>query len=326
MSIVSFIPSLIKYVADSWREAGIMGEKINMKRMPLFCDLVWSRFKYGAFFEDYYALEFYNLSGRKRKTFLTSKYNWNHLDRISTPEARETMNDKHKFAIKFSDFLGRKWIFVDGEMSDFNKFIDEHRKVIVKPYDGYEGKGIHIISSNDIKARKAFEKDVKSGNKFMVEQLLTQHEEMAKLNPDCINTIRVETMVDQRGVSHIINTVAIMGTKGGVTNNAHNGGIMCHVDIEGGFITGPARNPEGVNSYYHPDTHMPLPGFKIPMWEDVKAFALKMSQVEPKARYIGWDIAITPDGPVVIEGNTRPGHCTQACDMIGRWPLLKSMM
>lgn len=326
MSIISFIPSLVKYAASVWKEAGILSEKIKMKRFPLAADLIFSRFKYGAYFEDYYALDFYNHSGRKRKTFLTSKYNWYTLYSISTPEAQETMNDKHKFAKRFGNFLGRKWIFVDGDLGEFNKFIEEFTRVIVKPYDGCEGSGIFILSANDSESRKAFEKEVMSGGKFMVEQLLTQHEEMAKLNPDCINTIRVETMVDQKGVSHITNTVAIMGTKGGVTNNAHNGGIMCHVDIEGGFITGPARNPEGVNSYYHPDTHIPLPGFKIPMWEDVKAFALKMSQVEPNARYIGWDIAITPDGPVVIEGNTRPGHCTQACDMIGRWPLLKSMM
>ena len=31
------------------------------------------------------------------------------------------------------------------------------------------------------------------------------------------------------------------------------------------------------------------------------------AQQLPDLRFIGWDIAITPEGPELVEGNTRPG-------------------
>ena len=33
----------------------------------------------------------------------------------------------------------------------------------------------------------------------------------------------------------------------------------------------------------------------------------KASKIIPEVKYIGWDVAITPDGPVIIEGNCYPG-------------------
>ena len=34
----------------------------------------------------------------------------------------------------------------------------------------------------------------------------------------------------------------------------------------------------------------------------------KASKVEPRIRYVGWDVAITPTGPVMVEGNSLPGY------------------
>lgn len=313
-------------LSNKWQNSIKLNKKTGINKILLFIDLIKSSIIYGATTEDYLALEFYKKSRHERRAFITSRKNWKNIYSHIPAEKADIFNEKEKFNKLFNEFLGREWIFVDGNLEEFYNFIDKNGKVIVKPYDGCEGHGIVIVSKNDFEKIDKIKYSVNRGEKFIVEELLTQHPDMEKLNAACINTIRVETMVDRNGKSHISNTVVIMGTGGGITNNAHNGGIMCHVDEKGGFITGGAKNPEGVDVVVHPDTCMVLPGFKIPMWNEVKNFSLMLSQVVPEAIYIGWDIAITPNGPVVIEGNTRPGHCTQACDMKGRWNIIKSYL
>ena len=55
-------------------------------------------------------------------------------------------------------------------------------------------------------------------------------------------------------------------------------------------------------------THVKLIGRDIPCFfeacEMVKKAALKI----PQMRYMGWDVGITPDGPVIIEGNNYTAH------------------
>lgn len=48
-------------------------------------------------------------------------------------------------------------------------------------------------------------------------------------------------------------------------------------------------------------------GREIPFWNEAVKMVMDASKTIPKLRFIGWDVAITPLSPVLIEGNTRPG-------------------
>ena len=70
---------------------------------------------------------------------------------------------------------------------------------------------------------------------------------------------------------------------------------------------------------HHPDTGAPLVGIQLEGSEDVKALALEASRKFGFMGTIGWDIGLTRDGPVIIEGNNlwgpqdqkvRGGHIT----------------
>lgn len=37
---------------------------------------------------------------------------------------------------------------------------------------------------------------------------------------------------------------------------------------------------------------------------------LEACRVFPSVRYVGWDVAITSNGPLIIEGNPGPGFAT----------------
>ena len=49
-------------------------------------------------------------------------------------------------------------------------------------------------------------------------------------------------------------------------------------------------------------------GFRIPNWDIVMRQAVKAAELVPEMNIIGWDIAITKDGPVIIEGNEYPSY------------------
>ena len=91
-------------------------------------------------------------------------------------------------------------------------------------------------------------------------------------------------------------------------DNVDCGGMAAPVDIETGVITGVGANKAGETYEIHPMTGTKIPGTQIPYWEDVKTMCLNAMHVVPQVRFVAWDVAITPDGPVFIEGNSFPSH------------------
>ena len=86
-----------------------------------------------------------------------------------------------------------------------------------------------------------------------------------------------------------------------------NNCLFARVDPETGKIAYPAHSGDttkGIIYYEHPETHVPLVGYEIPYVKEAVKMCLKASLVVPQVRYIGWDVAVTEKGPVIIEGNT----------------------
>jgi hypothetical protein len=88
-----------------------------------------------------------------------------------------------------------------------------------------------------------------------------------------------------------------------------SGNLVCAIDLHSGRLSA-ARGSEStdwpvISSYsHHPRTAHPIEGFEVPQWDDVLALALRAQESLPQLKSAGWDIALTPDGPVVVEGNS----------------------
>jgi hypothetical protein len=91
--------------------------------------------------------------------------------------------------------------------------------------------------------------------------------------------------------------------------NIHAGGIAAEVGLDTGRL-GPASNL-GDDARLgwldmHPDTGAQITGRILPMWDEVKALAVKAHRHFSDRTVVGWDIAITKDGPRLVEGNSGP--------------------
>ena len=86
----------------------------------------------------------------------------------------------------------------------------------------------------------------------------------------------------------------------------HQGGKGVLVDIEYGKLVGNGIDKK-LNESEKSITNIKFDGFQIPYWEEIKEMVLKAALVNDKVNLVGWDVAISKNGPLIIEGNRGPG-------------------
>jgi hypothetical protein len=77
---------------------------------------------------------------------------------------------------------------------------------------------------------------------------------------------------------------------------------------ESGKIINDAMDREGRLFKVHPTTKVPFVGFQIPYYKEAIEMCIEASKVIPEVAFVGFDIAISENGPVIVEGNELPGY------------------
>ena len=142
---------------------------------------------------------------------------------------------------------------------------------------------------------------------LIFESVVHQTEQFAAFNASSVNTVRFMTALYPDGSAKVIATFIKIGRAGRCVDNAGGGGnVDVCVDVETGEIRYAIQfdgwhNVKDIDC--HPDNGNPLNGVIIENWEAVKADVMRFQQAFPYCKIAGWDIAITDEGPVVIEIN-----------------------
>ena len=191
----------------------------------------------------------------------------------------------------------------------------EGKNIIVKPLDGLKGSGItkYVVErggflrnpAGDIySTQEMIEYMLRWDRGLLMENCLFNHPEIDKYNPSSLNTCRVVTFVNKRGESRVLFATARFGRQGQVTDNWSAGGVAVGVDLETGFMGRGLLLPQfGGWLETHPDSNQPFAGAELPYWREVLELVQKAALVLPWCHAIGWDVAVTPEGPVLVEGN-----------------------
>ena len=280
-------------------------KKTKKCRLCIFFDIVKTVIKYGNGYMDYFEFEFYLLNDEERQTYITAYINNNIVKKYNDKEEMKKFDDKIIFNNAYKEFLKRDFIDLNSSsLDEFKKFIKKHNKIICKIPDGTGGKGIKVIEIDKDTNIEELYNSLKNDNLMLVEEYLIQHEKMNKLYDKSVNTLRIITFLDDNGV-HILKTILKIGN-GGVVDNFSSGGMYTFVD-ENGRVFVPAIDEKGNIFETHPISKTKIVGFEIPDYDEVVKLIEKVGKVNDKVRYIGWDIAISKDGPVLIEGNPFSG-------------------
>ena len=185
-------------------------------------------------------------------------------------------------------------------------------KVFVKSFSGFGGKETHLLEKQSIKSSlKELGKSI-LGQSCVHQVCIEQHPEINKIYAHSVNTIRFETYVDPSGMPHFMGTFIRFGAGGSAIDNVSSGGFYVAVDTKTGRLDKVGLQGMrwgGRQLTNHPDSGFSFEGFLIPYFEEAKALCLRLIKLFP-SRLTGWDIAITPTGPLVIEANGSPGILT----------------
>ncbi len=140
---------------------------------------------------------------------------------------------------------------------------------------------------------------------FLLEERVVGHPEMARFNPSSLNTCRILTFLDKSGKAEILYAIMRIGGLGKNTDNWHAGGISAAVDKQTGIIGEGMVRPEfgGTTHTAHPGTGLTFAGETVPFWEETCELLEKAARLTPFTYTVGWDVAATPTGPVLIEAN-----------------------
>ena len=79
------------------------------------------------------------------------------------------------------------------------------------------------------------------------------------------------------------------------------------LDTKTGRLKGDAIDKDLRHFKKHPVSKTYFNNYEIPYWEETKKLVLKAALVNQNIKVVGWDVAITKNGPVLVEGNRRPG-------------------
>lgn len=176
-------------------------------------------------------------------------------------------------------------------------------QAVIKPTSGRKGASIEFISSLDALA-------MERAHDVIVTPLVGQADYAARIFSDSLNTIRILTVIPEDGTPLVAAAVHRFGASH--TNGVDNfsaGGIVARVDLESGLLEKAAMiSPGNILTWTasHPETESPIEHVEVPFWCDVKRLTLRLCAQFPFLKYVGWDIAVTDQGPVVIEGNAHP--------------------
>ena len=140
---------------------------------------------------------------------------------------------------------------------------------------------------------------------FLLEQRLIPHQRLAEFLGPTLCSVRVQTIVARDGHPQIIAAVFKLQPGSVGVDQLIHGAVGCWVDLESGRLGRGRTRTDRADASVIPGTDRPFAGFELPPWSGVKELALRAAAAFPWARAIGWDVAMTASGPVLIEGNER---------------------
>ncbi len=271
---------------------------------------------------EWYQFGFPSLTPQEKSTWAGTGTMYEFQLKVNPPVERQVLNDKREFYKAYREFcLHGLWTL--NELREDPVLVERvlagHDKLVFKESTGNCGLSVRIVPTDELSA-SSLTRWMQQNGYDMVESYIEQHPDLQALSPSGVNTVRIFTLLDRQGGYHILGCRLRISVDSPVDNMAA-GNLAAPVDEATGKVSGPGvysditRQPESV----HPVTGVAIEGFQLPFWPETLDLVRRASLHHPRNRSIGWDVAVTANGPGLIEGN----H--DWCKLVWQLPVRKGL-
>lgn len=181
-----------------------------------------------------------------------------------------------------------------------------------KPATGAHGKD-HILwkqidnlyYENDRSERYPFQELVQRVSQTpsrILQEKLTNHPALHSYTNGGVCVVRYVSLLQTSGATRSIAATIQFPTGKSLLSRS---GIVGRINVENGRVED-FRNVSSLyeKAEFHPDTSAPFSEFTLPHWQGLVGETARLHRLIPYYRMVGWDIVITPNGPVILEGNS----------------------
>jgi putative polysaccharide biosynthesis protein len=198
------------------------------------------------------------------------------------------------------------------------------QKVVIKPCRHSYGRGLIVpllnagrieldnIKFDSVQELANYMFDLTELTSWIIQERIHSHSALSEFSgTKHLQTIRIYTHVDKYGKIFIVDAfLKVIGGDAAIDNFQHGslGNFIAPIDIESGQLKSAITRSSDMLWYRldaHPRTKRNFEEFTIPLWERAKELVIENAEHFKPIRSLGWDVAITQGGPVVIETNMR---------------------
>ena len=202
---------------------------------------------------------------------------------------------------------------IGGQVEVFKK--PEHGVIAIKPSGGEGGRGfssakIDLSAANwreeMIRIIQAQTDNRSSG--WLVQDKLRNHPALKPLSQSAVITARYVTMLNEQDAPELVAAVLRFPSDPKIeVDNLKAGAMMAKINVgaeklEKGCLGRGAHDIEK-----HPVSGAKIAGFEVPFAKESAELVTVAHEQFRDYCLVGWDVLITPNGPIILEGNGKPG-------------------
>ena len=215
--------------------------------------------------------------------------------------------------VNLPDYYGAVWPDMDYRTKiEETVYKAKNKRIIIKPVMGQGGRDVSLAYDSDGNIRVKLENEEIGLSDFVLkersimQEVVVQDERIARISSSSVNTVRLVTLFTRSNRAIVISSSMRFGVGNAHVDNWCAGGVAVGVDYVTGKLMKIAYDKKGRRYFRHPISGITFEGFEIPHWGEVLNLAQRIQKACSFFKMLGLDVAIMPDGPILIELNPNP--------------------